>query len=224
MISFNSLKVRLKLIASLLRRDTNTWVDELTNELEKMGLKYRHAKANLNLLDFWVKLSNNLNIRDFKRLDYSKITTHDFFKEVPELDHGWNSEHDVARLIGDLAYNHSAIKVVETGCFVGFGSAHLASALCALGSEREFFMVDSSRQFLNTTKNNLSLLSLDKVSLHFIEGTTWDKNVLNVIPDNVDIIFLDSAHSYEGIKKELDCYLPKLSKNGLLNCRRNMTG
>lgn len=58
-------------------------------------------------------------------------------------------------------------------------------------------------------------MSLGNISLHLLEGKSWDPIVLESIPNNVDIIFLDSDHSYEGIKRELSCYLPKLSRNGL---------
>jgi len=191
------------------------WIDELTSCLENVGLKYQYAKANLGPIDFLRKLPLDARIQNIRSLDYSKITSHDFSQGITDIDCNWSSEPEVARFIGDLVYNLSSGCVVETGCFVGFGSAHLATALCELGPKRDLFVVDVDKRFLEITKKNLDSLSLGKMSLHLIEGKTWDPNVLESIPDNVDIIFLDSDHSYEGIKKELSCYLPKLSRDGL---------
>ena len=216
MISIKSIKMRLKLVISLLTRSTNMWIDELTSGLENVGLKYQYAKANLSPIEFLRRLLLNARIQNIRTLDYSQITSHDFSQGMTDIDCNWSSEPEVARFIGDLVYNLSSTCVVEAGCFVGFGSAHLATALCELGSGRDLFVVDVEKRFLDITKTNLDLLSLGKLSLHLLEGKSWDPNVLEFLPNNVDIIFLDSDHSYEGIKKELGCYLPKLSRNGLV--------
>jgi predicted O-methyltransferase YrrM len=215
MISFKSLKIRLELIVSLLSKSTNEWIEDLTSVLERLGLQYQNALANMTPLEFLSRLKDHKRIDDIKHLDYSKITSHDFFQDITNIDCNWSSEPEVARFIGDLAYNITATKAVETGCFVGFGSAHLASALCELGAGQNLFIVDSNTRFLDITKCNLQRLKLDNVSVHLIEGKTWDQEVLESIPDDLDVIFLDSDHSYEGIKKELGCYLPKLSPYGV---------
>jgi predicted O-methyltransferase YrrM len=214
MISSKSLKTRLKLVISLLSRSTDAWIEDLTSMLEESGfLLYKNAQANMTPLEFLSRLHDYKSIDDIKHLDYSKIISHDFFQETPNI--GWNSEPEVARFIGDLVYNIKAINVIETGCFVGFGSAHLAKALSEIENGRNLFIVDSNRGLLEITKRNLEKLSLDKVSVHLLEGKSWDQEVLESVPDDIDMMFLDSDHSYEGIKKELDSYLPKLARRGL---------
>jgi predicted O-methyltransferase YrrM len=178
-------------------------------------MQYLTARATMNPFDFLSSISKFKNINSIKSLDYSKIISHNFFSQNDDVDHNWISEPEVGRFIGDLVFNLDAKKVVETGCFVGFGSSHLATALCSLGSGRDFYVVDLNKRFLDIAKNNMSLLGLDKISYHFLEGRSWDKNVLDIIPGDIDVMFLDSDHSYEGTKTELDCYLPKLSTNGV---------
>lgn len=215
MITAYSLKIRLKLILSLLTKRTDVWINELTNTLENVGLKYSFSRSNLNPIDFIIKLFRDRDNQKIKNLGYSKITSHDFLCGIADLDLHMISEPEVASFIGDLVYNLSPKSVVEAGCFLGFGSAHLANALCELGPGRDLYLVDINKRFLDITKKNLDLLFLNKVSVHFLEGKSWDTTVLSSIPNNADFIFLDSDHSYEGIKNEFNAYLPKLSRHGI---------
>jgi len=215
MISLFSFKIRLSLALSLLLKGTNKWIEDLTNMLERLDfLLYKKSQANITPLEFLSRLKNNKHINDVKHLDYSKITEHNFFQEIKNS--GWNSEPEVARFIGDLVYSVAAVKVLETGSYVGFGSAHLANALCNVGNEPNLYIVESNRKLLEITKRNLERLSLDKVLVHFLEGISWDHNVLKSVPNELDVIFLDSDHSYNGVKKELDSYLPRLAPQGLV--------
>lgn len=215
MVTPHSLKIRLKLILCLLTQSTNVWTNELTSTLEGIGLQYAFSRSNLNPIDFITKVFRNRKIQKIKSLDYSKITSHDFLRGITSVDLGWSSEPEVARFIGDLVYNLSPKTVIETGCFVGFGSAHLANALCKIDPEKNLYLIDNSKRFLNIAKQNLDLLSLNKISTHFLQGKTWDSKVLSSIPNTVDFIFFDSDHSYEGIKREFEIYLSKLSQHGV---------
>jgi predicted O-methyltransferase YrrM len=215
MISLHSLKMRLRMIRSLAIQRTNGWVDELSSHLETVGFRYKGVLANRTPLDFLMRLSERIKPVSMKRLDYSRLASHDFYIGKDDFDHQCNSEPEVAQFVGDVAYNLSSQNVLETGCFVGFGSAHLATALCELGPNRNLFIVDESKKYLEITRQNLHRLDLDRVAMHLHEGKTWDQKILLAIPNNLDVIFLDADHMYEGIKKELDGYLPKLAPDGV---------
>lgn len=57
-------------------------------------------------------------------------------------------------------------------------------------------------------KNGVS----DKISI--IEGLSHE--VLCLIPGEIDFVFIDGDHSYEGVKRDLDTYTPKLKCGGVI--------
>jgi len=52
----------------------------------------------------------------------------------------------------------------------------------------------------------------NKISL--LEGFSWD--VAEKIPDNIDFIFIDGDHSFEGVKKDFQLYSKKISTKGFV--------
>jgi len=38
-----------------------------------------------------------------------------------------------------------------------------------------------------------------------------------IAPESLDLIFLDAQHEYEGIKKDIECWLPKVKKGGIIS-------
>ncbi|MBD3407306.1 MAG: hypothetical protein GF411_14405 [Candidatus Lokiarchaeota archaeon] len=49
---------------------------------------------------------------------------------------------------------------------------------------------------------------------HVIRG--FSKEVSSLIPDDLDIVFIDANHAYEHVKDDINIWLPKVKKNGLL--------
>jgi predicted O-methyltransferase YrrM len=78
------------------------------------------------------------------------------------------------------------------------------------------YFIDREPRFLDITLGNLKALGLDGVNLHPLLGTTYDADVARRISESLDLIFLDSDHSYQGAARELKMYLPKLSAGGML--------
>lgn len=52
----------------------------------------------------------------------------------------------------------------------------------------------------------------------FIQGDDEDDAVFNALPDEVDILFLDTSHLYQHTRRELRKYLPKVRKGGVIVC------
>lgn len=50
--------------------------------------------------------------------------------------------------------------------------------------------------------------------IKIIEGFSWD--VIDKIPNNIDLLFIDGDHSFDGVKKDFDLYANKMSKNGVI--------
>ncbi len=53
---------------------------------------------------------------------------------------------------------------------------------------------------------------LNKIKI--VEGFSW--NVIEKLPNNIDFIFIDGDHSFEGVKKDFELYSKKLTKNGCI--------
>jgi hypothetical protein len=62
---------------------------------------------------------------------------------------------------------------------------------------------------------DINLLSFKNV-LSPIIGLSTDEDVISKIPYEIGFIFLDGAHDYKTIDKELFIYLPKLVKGGII--------
>jgi predicted O-methyltransferase YrrM len=42
----------------------------------------------------------------------------------------------------------------------------------------------------------------------FIQGDSKDKTLKGVLPDHIDVLYIDGDHSYEGVMSDLLCYVP----------------
>jgi predicted O-methyltransferase YrrM len=47
-----------------------------------------------------------------------------------------------------------------------------------------------------------------------VQGLSWD--VHTQVPDELDFVFVDGDHSYEGVKKDFDTYATKLKSGGII--------
>ena len=58
---------------------------------------------------------------------------------------------------------------------------------------------------------------VDEGRLKILKGYSYSPEVLQKVKDNsVDFVFIDGDHSYEGCKKDIELYLPKIKKGGLI--------
>jgi len=49
-----------------------------------------------------------------------------------------------------------------------------------------------------------------------IEGSSYDPDVCNTIPDTIELVFVDGDHSYGGCKQDLEIYWSKLISGGIM--------
>lgn len=50
--------------------------------------------------------------------------------------------------------------------------------------------------------------------IHVVQGLSWE--VHKQLPDELDFVFVDGDHSYEGVKKDFETYAPKLKRGGII--------
>lgn len=53
-----------------------------------------------------------------------------------------------------------------------------------------------------------------KGKIEFIRKKSVD--AANSVPNNLDFVYLDGNHEYEHLKRDIECYLPKVKKGGVL--------
>ncbi|MFA9518704.1 class I SAM-dependent methyltransferase [Halopenitus sp. H-Gu1] len=104
--------------------------------------------------------------------------------------------------------------VVEIGTFRG-GSLYMWSR--ALKAPKKIISVDIAYNKMDRLFKNFS----DEKTLHLVEGDSQNQSTEQRISDmlgddQIDFLFLDGDHSYEGIKNDFEIYEPYVSDTGLI--------
>jgi predicted O-methyltransferase YrrM len=137
------------------------------------------------------------------------------FVEEEDYTAGWSSEPSVARCLAGLVVAKRASTVIELGCFIGWTTAHLALALDSLGNGGTVHYVDYETRFLDRTSANLEKLNLSSYARPY-QGMSDDSTLVDKLPGEADLIFIDTSHSYDATRREMDLYTPKLGPDGCL--------
>lgn len=206
----NGLRFRGGLLRAALFKRTNDAVEDVRTRLEAIGLNYDGVAGNLDPFTLLARLPSPVS---FQRLDFSRCDRHTFVRPDDSLPGEWSSEKEVAAFIGQLICAKQAQTVVEVGCFVGRTSSYLATALRESARNGKLHCIDVNPLFLQIARRNIEELGLADL-VRWVPGRSTDPLVLEQIPNEIDILYIDSYHDYENSVKELACYGPKLSASG----------
>lgn len=132
----------------------------------------------------------------------------------PDARKSFTSEPSVGRFLGQLVFYRKPAVVVELGCFVGWASAHLALALQANGHGK-LYCVDSDQKNLDATVANLKRLGLDGVTSALL-GKSTEEKVVSGLPDKIDILFVDTSHTYRDTIDEISLYSSRMGETGCM--------
>jgi predicted O-methyltransferase YrrM len=204
----NNLGPRLRLIRTALTR-RYVWTD-LIDMVKANGFELREIRANVQPFAFAAPMMTGIvPPPDFRR----QLGSADGFalSGMPE----WNSEPSVSEFLGELAFRLRPRTIVEIGCFVGWTSAHFALGLRAAGTSGRLWCVDSDPRFLAAARDNLSRHGVGS-NVEFVNGFSLDPAVLNTLPGEIDLLFIDASHDYDETKRELAVYVPRLSPGGMV--------
>jgi predicted O-methyltransferase YrrM len=184
---------------------------DLVRQAEDYGLTYRDLGADLEPFEFVRRLVNGSTQAppDFGALLEPAAT---FTR--PGDPSVFNSEPGVGRFLGQLAFYLRPRTVVELGCFVGWSSAHLALALKAGGGGR-LYCVDYMQAYLDTTMANLGRHGLSGLATP-VRGMSMDAAVLASLPEKIDLVFIDTSHSYPATRDEILAYERRLAPGGYI--------
>jgi predicted O-methyltransferase YrrM len=124
------------------------------------------------------------------------------------------SEPSVVRFLSHLVFYRKPAVVVELGCFVGWASAHLAVALQANGHGK-LYCVDCDQKNLDATMKNLKRLGVDEVTNPLL-GKSTEPAVVAGLPNKIDILFIDTSHTYRDTLDEILLYSSRLAETGCM--------
>ena len=131
-----------------------------------------------------------------------------------ETPYTQTTEAEVQALV---KYSGSALKAVEIGVFEGFTTSLLASGMPDSGI---LYGID------NFEKGRLGICYSKLVALFWLRKKSISKKVklieklsseaVDDVPDNIDFIFIDGDHSWNGIHNDWVNWSPKIKQGGII--------
>ena len=177
--------------------------------LNKTG--YAYQCEGLSLLDNFIKNENDINIKNNMEHFYDKI---DGWFDFPNIYTEMVNKFD------------SGSYFVEIGSWLGRSTSYMAVEIINSGKDIKFDCIDGwegspenkdNTYVINKTLYEEFLKNVEPVLDHInpIKGFSYD--VVNNYQDNsIDFLFIDGAHDYESVKKDLIDWYPKVKKNGVI--------
>ncbi len=113
-----------------------------------------------------------------------------------------------------LALEYEPRHVVEFSPMLGYSTRYLATAMKHLGRPGSMFTVDCSKGYAEKTRGRLESMGLSKYCevLHG-DAINITKSQIKIRDWNVDLIFIDSDHSYSFGKRYIKEVFPLLSND-----------
>jgi len=120
--------------------------------------------------------------------------------------HPWNSENAVSEFIGSLIKLHSCTNVLEIGVFEGQTGLAMINVLPKNGNYTAIDITEENytNEFKAKLKKHRSLI-----------GSSFDILPMLLV-NSFDLIFIDSVHEYDHLKKEFALCENLLKQNGLI--------
>jgi predicted O-methyltransferase YrrM len=186
------------------------------NDVIALALSHGHmpvedVTANLEPIALLQRLGGT---RSFIAPDFSPLIPEAMLSN-PSAPKIWSSERNAAEFVGRLAALMRARTVCEIGCFIGYTTSHIASALRSVGADGHLHYVDLDPLHLATATANLQRLGLASFGTPHLGGS-HDPQTLATLPAEIDLAFIDTTHSYDDTVAEIAAYGPRLSARGCL--------
>lgn len=119
-----------------------------------------------------------------------------------------------------LSKKSNALVSVEIGSYHGASSCCIAEGIMKNGGNGKLFCIDTwqnnsmSEGEKDTFNEFLSNTCDYKKIICPLKG--WSYDIAHEFDEKIDFIFIDGDHSYDGVKKDVDLWLPKLNPGALI--------
>lgn len=105
--------------------------------------------------------------------------------------------------------------IVEIGSYLGASSIVMAKAnrhgvIYCIDTWQNDAMSEGSWDTMSTFFHNT------RHCKNIVPIRMWSTEAADKTPQEVDMIFIDGDHSYEGVKKDIDLYFPKIKSGGII--------
>lgn len=115
---------------------------------------------------------------------------------------------------------------VEVGTWKGMSAAYMAVEIINSGKNIKFDCVDTwdfvpsqteipEDQFENLYETFLNNIEPVKHQIKPVKALSWD-GANYYTDESLDFIFIDAAHDYESVKKDINAWFPKLKIGGII--------
>lgn len=115
---------------------------------------------------------------------------------------------------------------VEIGTWKGMSAAYMAVEIINSGKNIKFDCVDTwdfvpsqteipEDQFENLYETFLNNIEPVKHQIKPVKALSWD-GADHYADESLDFIFIDAAHDYESVKKDINAWFPKLKNGGVI--------
>jgi hypothetical protein len=137
---------------------------------------------------------------------------------------GWfDFESIYSRMVNSF---ESGARFVEIGCWLGRSTSYMAVEIINSGKNIKFDCIDGwegslenkdSIHVINRTLYDEFLKNVNLVSNYINPIRGFSYNIVSQYEDDsIDFLFIDGAHDYESVKKDLNDWYPKVKKNGII--------
>lgn len=142
------------------------------------------------------------------------------------IGENWFSYAEFYKDIVNKLPNNSLI--VELGCWKGRSTSCLGVEIVNSQKDITLYCVDSWKYFEQTEQPTSSQEDFDKVYEEFLNNIKPFAYTTNVIRkeskdaaslffnEMLDFVFIDANHSYEGVKIDIESWLSKVKKGGII--------
>ena len=131
---------------------------------------------------------------------------------------GFDFENIYTEMVGK--YNNATF--VEVGCFEGGSTVYMAELIKKSGKNIKFYAVDLFENYRPTNGQvSPSYKKFKQNTLRFAKYITvlkMDSVVASrqFADKSIDFVFLDADHTYKKVKRDIECWMPKVKDSGTL--------
>lgn len=156
-----------------------------------------------------------------------------FYNDIKNVEHiyqnieGWFDFESTYKEMVGKAFNGSHF--VEVGAWLGKSTSYMAVEIAKSRKDIKFDAVDTwegspnepgHQEFIEKLGMSLYDKFLDNMSpvINYVNPVKGlSEEVSKLYDDNsLDFVFLDASHDYESVKKDIDCWFPKVKQNGVI--------
>ena len=148
------------------------------------------------------------------------------------IDHYVMSEAGVLLLFDAIDRIQSDLPIVEIGVYMGRTTRAMAMYCKATGKPNKIYGIDPFELFQNNSTPDapnavgIKEMTISNLSgwdnVEIIQGFSWDDEVLDMFPE-VAMVFLDGDHTKEGVKRDLNNWMPRTKEFFIMHDMRYRT-